>query len=108
MILSGAKRHTIRATRSRRTVVGEICHLYTGLRQKGATLLGRYPCCRVEDIEIEIDGAIAVNGIYLSVDECESLARCDGFRDFLEFEEFWDGRRPFSGQIVHWKFSGAA
>lgn len=39
-ILSGSKCHTIRAKRTRPPRVGETLHCYTGLRQKGATLLG--------------------------------------------------------------------
>lgn len=103
-ILSGEKRHTIRATRKRMTKPGEIVHLYTGLRQKGARLLMRARCTKVERINIDVDGSIAIDGIYLTPDEEDSLARADGFRDFLEFSEFWDGRRPFSGDIIHWQF----
>jgi hypothetical protein len=103
-ILSGEKRHTIRAKRKRETKPGELCHLYTGLRQKGAQLLMRSPCTRVQDIEIDVDSSISIDGVLLSIDENEALARADGFRDFLEMQEFWDGRRPFRGDIIHWKF----
>lgn len=104
-ILSGTKRHTIRATRVRRTRVGEMCHLYTGLRQKGATLLGRYECSRVEEIEITADGRVIVDGIELSCDEKEALAVRDGFRlGFAHMLRFWRGRLPFKGQIIHWRY----
>jgi hypothetical protein len=53
MILNGKKRHTIRAKRKRPTKPGEVLHLYTGLRQKGAQLLMRVPCTRVEEIVID-------------------------------------------------------
>ena len=83
-----------------------ILYLYTGLRQKGAQLLKRVRCTKIERIEIDVDQSISIDGIYLSVDEEEALARLDGFRDFLDFCEFWDGRRPFKGQVIHWKELG--
>jgi hypothetical protein len=113
MILSGEKRHTIRAKRARQTRPGEMCHLYTGLRQKGAQLLMRTRCTRVEEIQI-LGGILAtlrirpfvikVEGIKLSLDECEQLARSDGFKDLAEMVEFWKGRTPFVGDIIHWEF----
>lgn len=105
-ILSGEKRHTIRADRKdgRLPKPGELLHLYTGLRQKGTQFLMRARCTKVEQINIEVDGSIAIENVFLSVDEEEALARADGFRDFLEMSEFWDGRRPFSGHIIHWHF----
>ncbi len=51
-IESGAKTHTIRAKRKIAPKVGETCHCYTGLRQKGARLLGRWPCRKVDEIRI--------------------------------------------------------
>lgn len=82
-ILSGAKQHTIRATRKNPDVPGNICHLYTGLRQPGATLLGRYPCTRVEVIDIfdgESGTEIWIDGTMLDQGEAEKLARLDGFK----------------------------
>jgi len=109
-ILSGRKRHTIRARRKNPDVVGNIAHCYTGLRTKHTTLLGRWPVVRVEDIEIEgdeISGAhrVFVAGVEFDESEREKLARLDGFRDFADFAGFWKGRLPFTGQIVHWKFT---
>lgn len=106
-VRDGSKAHTIRAKRARSTRVGEMCHLYTGLRQKGAVLLGRYPCTKVEDIEITTDGRVIVNGIELGADERESLALRDGFRfGFAEMIRFWRGRLPFHGDIIHWHYTG--
>lgn len=102
-ILAGEKAHTIRAKRKRRTKPGETLHLYTGLRQKGARLLMRPTCTRVEDILIDIDESIFIDGARLSFDECNQLAKRDGFRDYLEMMKFWDGRRPFEGDVIHWK-----
>ena len=97
-------RHTIRAKRARRPRVGEICHCYTGLRQKGARLLGRWPCVKVQDIEIHWYPGfwIVIDGEKLSRDECEALARSDGFKTFIDMMRFWEDRLPFSGYIIHW------
>jgi len=119
MILDGSKRHTIRDIRKNADRPGKVMHLYTGLRQKGATLLFRAPCVKVEDIEIvELPGifldhagpVVRVNGEALSSDECNALAWRDGFRGsglegaFLEMMQFWDGRLPFTGHLYHWDY----
>jgi ASCH domain-containing protein len=114
-ILDGRKRHTIRATRKVRDKVGNIAHLYIGLRTKNATLLGRFPITKIEPIEILPDCPcnqehcqkpvkVKIASEELSPDECEKLARLDGFESFAEMKAFWKGRLPFKGEIVHWKF----
>lgn len=109
MILDGSKTHTIRAKRAIAPRVGETCHCYTGLRQKGALLLGRWECVRVEDIEIQAH-EIRIAGQALSPDERNMLAWADGFRSkgrhraFEEMMEFWDGRLPFQGDVIHWRY----
>ncbi len=112
MILSHLKTHTIRAKRKRPPRVGEICHCYTGLRQKGARLLGRWPCVKVDTVTIGLGvldrsrlhvwPVVYVGDSKLSPDECEALARSDGFRSFAEMMEFWRGRLPFRGYMIHW------
>lgn len=114
-ILSGQKRHTIRAKRNRRTRPGETCHLYIGLRSKGAQLLMRSSCVRVEDIRI-VGGIVSfkplrirpfriyIDGVELSTDESDRLARTDGFNSLGDMAHFWKGRTPFVGDIIHWKF----
>lgn len=110
-ILNGSKQHTIRAKRKNVERVGNTMHLYTGLRQKGARLLGRYPCVKVECIEIDdlpeifLDKAgpvVRIDGQLLEHDECEQLARRDGFKSLAEMMDFWRGRLPFEGHILHW------
>lgn len=113
MILSGEKRHTIRAKRARATRPGEMLHLYTGLRQKGAQLLMRTVCTMVDVITIGIDGVVWIESLdlfhyihryKLETDERERLAVADGFSNFAEMMDFWKGRLPFRGEIIHWKF----
>lgn len=118
LIKRGEKQHTIRAIRANPDKPGNICHLYTGLRTKKTKLIGRYSCVKVEAIEIrrhtrDMRGGgaarlwytITVEGNQLDTSECESLARRDGFKDFAEMMEFWEGRLPFLGHIVHWRWS---
>ena len=119
-ILDGRKMHTIRATRAHPDKPGNTLHLYSGLRQKGARLLMRVPCVKVEEIEImhrierfknpdngKIERvewfSIWIDDQELSGSENEELARRDGFSDFQEMMKFWDGRLPFEGQIIHWR-----
>jgi len=136
-ILDGSKTHTIRAklkpsklghaNRSRRA--GAICHCYIGLRQKGAKLLGRWKCTRVEDIRIEVAFgpykvpawvAMWIEGQRLTLGEVNQLCWQDGFRSTLvqhawfEFAEFWgkehrkslgdDLTLRFRGDLIHWEY----
>lgn len=103
-ILSGRKRHTIRAERKYPDKPGDTMHLYIGLRHPGARLLMRAPCVKVEPITISYLKTVIVAGVRLDSSECEALAKADGFRNFAEMMSFWDGRRPFSGFIFHWDF----
>jgi hypothetical protein len=106
MILSGRKRHTIRAKRKRPTKVGEMLYLYTGLRTKYTQHLLDSPCTKNEDIRIEGDEScptVIVEGEELNADERERLAYLDGFESFAEMAAFWNGRLPFHGDITHWQ-----
>lgn len=110
-IRSKRKRHTIRAKRKRPIKAGDKLYLYTGMRTKSCQKIMDTVCAKVEDIRIwEVRGEvpednfrIAVDGVGLEKDECQSLARADGFESFAEMMKFWDGRLPFSGDIIHWR-----
>lgn len=118
-ILSGEKTHTIRARRANPDKSGNTLHLYTGLRQKGARLLMRVQCMKVQEIRIVgfapgQDASVFIDGMELSKDEREALALLDGFRPtkingggqltaWFNMLEFWDGRLPFEGHIIHWR-----
>jgi hypothetical protein len=105
-ILRGEKTHTIRAARVHQDKPGNTMHLYTGLRRKGARLLGRFRCSAVQEILIyRQEGQRAniwIDGQRLSVDESELFARRDGFTSFADMMRFWSGRLPFRGFIFHW------
>jgi hypothetical protein len=113
-VLDGTKKHTIRASRKMMDRPGDVMHLYTGLRQKGARLLARRRCVRVEEITITESRDVIIDGITLTQDERNLLAWCDGFRiptlknpddprySFDLMMRFWDGRLPFQGHVYHW------
>ncbi len=112
-ILEGSKTHTIRAKRKITPRVGEICHCYTGLRQKGAKLLGRWKCTAVQEIEIRATSTVPwlevlIDGERLGRDEAECFLHRDGFRGTSsatsEAEQFWRAKLPFDGHLIHWKF----
>lgn len=104
-ILAGEKTHTIRARRAVPPRVGETLHLYTGLRQKGAQLLMRVPCTRIEIIEInaKTSAMVSIDGVLLDHTEREQLAKRDGFAGWDDMLAFWEGRLPFVGYIIHWR-----
>lgn len=115
-IMDGSKSHTIRATRKRTPRVGEICHCYTGLRHKGAKLLGRWYCTKVEEIRIEAAVnclqylRVWIDGVELDGGEVDTLFERDGFKRQSRFllspsylaRAFWNDRLPFTGHLIHW------
>ncbi len=114
-IQDGSKTHTIRGKRKRPPRVGEICHCYVDARQKTMRLLGRWPCVRLQDIRIDEEG-IVMESLVLDADECDLLAYLDGFRPpnsslqrpgaaFALMLQFWKGRLPFQGDVIHWDFT---
>lgn len=112
-IFSGEKTQTIRAIRAHPAQVGETLHLYTGLRTKKAKLLMRVPCVKVEAIRIDLvwppgeacrRPVLIIYDSPLCSDELDAFARRDGFSDFDDMMDFWKGRLPFKGHIIHWKY----
>ena len=111
-IRQGTKAHTIRADRKDGQVPesGEKLYLYCGARTKNCfKILAEPPACtNVQRILIERlangDFSLFVDHSLLQPDECERLARADGFESFAEMKEFWKDRPfPFYGHIIHWK-----
>ena len=102
-IQSGRKNHTIRAKRRRPTLPGEKIVLYTGQRTCHCRKILDAVCSKVQDIEITAEGTIIIDGVRLSSDEREALAKADGFDCYVDMIRFWDGRLPFFGDIIHWR-----
>ena len=117
----GSKTHTIRAFGKRRLFrVGDSCDCYAHARQPDMRLIGRWPCVKVETIEIQPIYSmedcplyVLVDGVPLSPDETDGLLYRDGFREWSvgpfshtkEAKYFWEDRIPFKGQLIHWKFT---
>ena len=100
---SGEKLHTIRAKRKNRPRVGQTFYGYYGLRTKQCRKLVESVITRVQDIVIDDLCGIMVDGDGLSLVEREELAVADGFSNYEQMLRFWDGRLPFSGDIIHWR-----
>jgi hypothetical protein len=105
-IESGFKRHTIRAERAIPIERGDALHLYTGMRTKACELIFRTRCTRVQAIEIDASTSamVRIDGVLLDASEREELAQHDGFDNWDQMLAFWEGRLPFKGQMIHWKF----
>jgi hypothetical protein len=113
-IRSKRKQHTIRAKRKRPIKPGDRLYLYSGMRTKSCRKIVNAVCVcsKVEEIRIwEVRGEtpednfrVAIDGVGLEKDECQALARADGFNNFADMMKFWDGRLPFHGDVIHWQF----
>jgi len=104
-IKSGNTTHTIRKVRPNPDKPGNTLHLYMGLRTRSVELIMRVPCVAVEEIRLgRRPQSIHINGEPLSADECELFARQDGFPTFAEMMEYWNGRLPFKGHLIRWKY----
>src|ERR1700693_4670105 len=132
-ILSGEKTHTIRAPRIHMDRIGSIMHLYTGLRHKGAELLFRAPCIKVQTVVFWEDGRVMISPfapvrcsalskrewaalrtsmhlqnenefVFLDEEEREAFAKRDGFAGYRAMQKFWEGKLPWYGAIFHWSY----
>jgi hypothetical protein len=118
---SGAKTHTIRGKRKNRPKPGQTFYGYYAMRTKQCRKVIQSTITRVQDITIEElerrveyrNGEhtffdypkITIDGEALAGDEMETLARRDGFVDLFAMMRFWPvERRPFEGDLIHWKF----
>lgn len=120
-VSDGSKTHTIRANSKRRPFrVGDSCDCYVDPRQKTMRHLGSWPCVKVEKIQIfampnaesqKYPLIIRIDDQPLSKDETEAFLFRDGFRSSehathsREAYLFWKKRLPFTGQIIHWRYS---
>jgi hypothetical protein len=120
MIEEGSKTHSIREDAGDRWRIGCYVDAFINVRTKAMKrLLPPCPVIRTESIEIFSttgfhDGiVVTVDGVQLSMDEKNLLAFRDGFRtpgythQFYEMADFWSGRMPFKGKIIHWLYKPA-
>lgn len=110
LVESGAKRHTIRALRSRPFRSGDALSLFYGMRTKQCRRLFNAPCLKVEEIGIWVYPTylvINIDGNKLTSDEKRAFAIRDGFDSEPDMAAFWaaeHGLGHFSGQVIHWDF----
>jgi hypothetical protein len=124
LVESGAKTHTIRGKRKNPPKPGEPFYGYYGMRTKQCRKLIQSTITRVQDITIEDSGRrfhevmpivrnmrvfgiyprMTVDGEVLADDEMDTLAFRDGFTSLWDMMGFWDGRLPFKGDLIHWRF----
>ena len=105
MVRDGRKRSTIRRKRKDGKVpkVGEMLHLFTGMRTRRCKLIGAWECEEVMEIYLSKEGAF-LDGVSLSEKELESIAWLDGFdfqEEMLRWFELTHGL-PFSGHLIQW------
>ena len=103
----GEKTHTIRAKRKNRPKPGQPFYGYYAQRTKHCRKIVESTITRVQDIYLCVDNEgiahAVIDDTELAPDECEQLAKRDGFPSWAAMADFWDGRYPFSGDIIHWK-----
>lgn len=109
----GEKTHTIRGKRKHRPQPGQKFYGYYAMRTNQYRKVIQSVITRVQDIRIELIRGpihvrnvhrITVDGEILAADEMNALAVRDGFTDLKHMMSFWDGRLPFEGDIIHWRF----
>ena len=107
LVESGEKTHTIRKPRKRKTKVGELLKLYTGMRTRLCRLLRSAPCKKVVPILIEHD-SVELEGQTLVGDELDLFAQSDGFKDGADFFKFWcdtyglSEENPQEMEVIYW------
>lgn len=106
LIESGQKRQTIRATRKRPIVRGDVLYLYTGQRSKHSRLLGVASCLSAEEISIEENSCWLDHA--LNSEECQALATADGFESWAHMVDWFRETHglPFAGQLIRWGIVG--
>jgi len=117
-ILRGEKPHTVRRQRQVPIKVGDVLHLYTGLRTKDCRKIGRAICSKIDRITVIIpvcdkmgwDIEITINGKRLSFEDACAFALRDGFKGdpYLALQKmtgffYKRYRERFEGVVIHWK-----
>lgn len=111
LVESGVKRRTIRPQRKRPTRVGDVLHLYTGMRRPGCRLLTKGLCSRVTLVEIREYYAhlvVILDGKRLTASALDRFVRADGFQRRMDMRDFFKVHYglPFSGEVIEWVLYG--
>lgn len=106
------KSTTIRALRKRPIRKGDKLFLFTAMRTKQCQRLGTVVCRRMETVDMEegdimadmqVHVSISIDGIRLTDNEAELIARKDGFENWEEMTAWFKKMHgiPFTGQRIH-------
>ena len=108
-IVSGSKIHTVRAKRKVQPKIGEVLHMYTGLRTKDAELITKqHNLIGCQEAQIYVGLRIIeiiIDGRHLEVNEIADFCINDGFENIQDFKNYWlDGAEylEFVGDVFHW------
>ncbi|CAO4153233.1 hypothetical protein [Methylorubrum aminovorans] len=115
-ILASTKAQTIRADLKRHARQGEELQLYTGMRTRHCTLLGRPTCLSVMPVRLCFSEGRAtelfdVGGELLSPARMEAFVRADGVESVEDMARFWWAEHPpeegdriaFEGLLIRWQ-----
>jgi hypothetical protein len=111
-ILSGAKRHTIRAPRKIPITVGDKLYMWWKSRSpEEKEKLGEAKCINTNPIEIDDDCVHILDTsnfynttTYSSKEALDRFAVSDGFDSWDEMRDFFDKTHglPFTGDLIEW------
>lgn len=95
-IISGRKTGTIRNLgRRRHARPGEALQLYTGMRTRSCRLLAQAACVAVEPIRLHFHSpAVLVGAGCYEIEDLDTFAQGDGFRDWDDMAAFWREAHP--------------
>lgn len=101
----GSKTQTIRRMPKRKPRIGETAHCFAGLRTPKCRLLGRWVITSVQDIHIDEEGLIMIDGQV--VEFPLKLSWADGFGNDDQMIDWFRATHglPFSGILVKWDYS---
>lgn len=105
LILKGTKIHTIREDKPNRWKEGNKIHFATGVRTKNYNQFGEAVCTGTQKIVIKYRKTMDMPDIYIDgIDVWKTgittLARNDGFENFMDFIKWFN--KDFEGKIIHW------
>lgn len=103
----GTKVFTLRVRRKKMPKVGETLFMYTGLRtSKCAKISDKEKLISIQTVKVTIiqekhltSIIIVVDGRLLSVKEVSEFVKFDGFRDRMDFAEYWIKSQGVKGNI---------
>lgn len=106
LILSGAKRQTIRARRKHRPKAGYTAYCYTGLRTRACRKFGEWTITEVACVTINQQG-VWFDGSVVAHDLLDLFAQADGFADWPAMRDWFATTHglPFNGDLIRWRYT---